>query len=301
MQTNITSAGSVLGVYISGYHITTLAIELDSRSAARSSYQRKAINSRGTANEIISSCCVVIQQALSANNTVNKIAIAMAGPFDYELGISYIHNNKKHEALYGLNVKQLIADKLSIPLTDICMLNDAASFLKGEVFAGEARGYQQVIGLTLGTGLGTAKLSNGIAEDAALWDAPFLNGIAEDYLSERWFLKRYYELSNMNVVDVKELATFYSTSNTVKQVFREFAANLALFTVNFVKAASPQIIVLSGDIPTKASDCFLSAYKTQLSKAGIDIPVYVSKLNTDAVLMGAATCWLSGDQESLSW
>lgn len=95
------------------------------------------------------------------------------------------------------------------------------------------------------------------------------------------------------MVDVKELATFYASSNTVKQVFREFAANLALFTVNFVRAANAQIIVLSGDIPTKASDCFLSTYKTQLNKAGTDIPVYVSKLNTDAVLMGAATYWLN--------
>lgn len=289
MQTAIIGPYSVLGVYISGYHITTLVVDLGSRTALRASYQRKAINSRGTANEIIHSCCDAIRQAL-LSNTVKKIAIAMPGPFDYDQGISYIRNNKKHEALYGLSVKQLVADQLNIPVMDICMLNDAASFLKGEVFAGEARGYQEVIGLTLGTGLGTARLSNGVAEDAALWDTPFLDSIAEDYLSERWFLKRYYELSNINVVDVKELATFYASSNTVKNVFREFALNLALFTVNFVRAANPQIIVLSGDIATKASDCFLSAYKTQLNKLGIDIPVYVSKLNTDAVLIGVATC-----------
>lgn len=289
MQTDFTSAGNVLGVYISGYHITTLVVNLESRIVLRSSYQRKAINSRGTASEIIDGCCAVISQALT-DYPVKKIGVAMPGPFNYEQGISYIRNNKKHEALYGLNVKQLIADKLAIPVTDICMLNDAASFLKGEVFAGEARGYKQVIGLTLGTGLGTAKLSDGDASDAGLWETPFLDSVAEDYLSERWFLKRYYELSNINVVDVKELATFYASSNTVKNVFREFALNLALFTVNFVRAANPQIIVLSGDIATKASDCFLSAYKTQLNKLGIDIPVYVSKLNTDAVLIGVATC-----------
>lgn len=292
MNSDFTSANSVLGVYISGYHITALVVNLDTRKVLRSSYQRKAINSRDTATGIINSCCAVIGDALTVNQ-VGKIGIAMQGPFDYEQGISYIRNNKKHEALYGLNVKQLIADKLGIPVSDICMLNDAASFLKGEVFVGEAQGHRQVIGLTLGTGLGTAKLSEGMAEDAALWDAPFLDSIAEDYLSERWFLKRYYELSGINVVDVKELATFYSSSNTVKHVFKDFASNLALFTANFVRAANPQIIVLSGDIANKASDCFLSAYKTQLNKAGIDIPVYVSKLNTDAVLIGVATCWLT--------
>lgn len=292
MNSDFTGANCVLGVYISGYHITALVVNLDSHKVLRPSYRRKAINSRGTAPEIINACCAVISEALTAN-PISKIGIAMQGPFDYEHGISYIRNNKKHEALYGLNVKQLIADQLNLPATNICMLNDAASFLKGEVFAGEAHGYRQVIGLTLGTGLGTAKLSDGIAEDAALWDTPFLDSIAEDYLSERWFLKRYYELSGINVVDVKELATFYSASNTVKNVFKEFAANLALFTDNFIRAANPQIIVLSGDIANKASDCFFTTYKTQLSKAGNDIPVYISKLNTDAVLIGAATCWLN--------
>lgn len=280
----------VLGVYISGYHITTLVVNLRDRTVVKSSYQRKPINSRGSAADIIDSCGAAIGEALSTNG-VTKIGIAMPGPFDYEQGISYIRNNKKHEALYGLNVKQLLANKLNVPVSDICMMNDAASFLKGEVFAGVAHGYENVIGLTLGTGLGTAKLSNGTAEDAGLWQSPYLDSVAEDYLSERWFTKRYYALSGVNVLNVKELSGFYGSSNTVKTVFKEFAFNLAAFTAQFIKAENPQIVVLSGDI-SRVADCFLSAFKTQLSKLGHDIPVHVSKLNTDAVLIGVATCWL---------
>lgn len=293
MNTDFSGDSSVLGVYISGYHITTLIVNLQTCEVLRSSYQRKPINSRGTATEIIDACSAAIQHALTANNVqLNRIGIAMPGPFDYDQGISYIHNNKKHEALYGLNVKEMLAAKLNIATSQIHMLNDAAAFLKGEVFAGVAQGYQNVIGLTLGTGLGTARLINGVAEDASLWDSPFLDSIAEDYLSERWFLQRYYELSGINVIDVKELATFYNTSNTVKAVFKEFAGNLALFTANFVRADNPEIIVLSGDIASKASDCFLPAFKAQLSKLHIEIPVCVSKLNSDAVLIGVATTWL---------
>jgi glucokinase len=293
MSTDFSGDSSVLGVYISGYHITTLIVNLQTREVLKSSYQRKPINSRGTATEIIDACSAAIQHALTTNNVqVSRIGIAMPGPFDYDKGISYIHNNKKHEALYGLSVKDLLAAKLNIPTSQIHMLNDAAAFLKGEVFAGAAQGYQNVIGLTLGTGLGTARLINGVAEDASLWDSPFLDSIAEDYLSERWFLKRYYEQSGINVVDVKELATFNNSSNTVKAVFKEFAANLALFVANFVRADNPEIIVLSGDIASKASDCFLPAFKAQLSKLQIEIPVCVSKLNSDAVLIGVATTWL---------
>lgn len=284
---------NVLGVYISGYHITTLIVNLRTGVVLRSSYQRQAINSRGTASEIIDACAAIIQHALTSNNMeLNRIGIAMPGPFDYEKGIAYIKNNKKHEALYGLNVKELLAAKLNIPTTNIRMLNDAAGFLKGEVFVGVAEGHERVIGLTLGTGLGTAKLADGIAEDAELWQSPFLDSIAEDYLSERWFLKRYYELSRMNVLDVKELANFYKKSNTVKNIFKEFAANLALFTANFVRANTPEIIVLSGDIAIKTADYFLPAFKTQLAKLDIETPVSVSKLDSDAILIGAATAWL---------
>lgn len=292
MTTDFSGDEHILGVYISGYHISTLIVNIISRNVLKSSYQRVAINSRGNAAEIIDSCSVVIQKALDSNVKVNKIGIAMPGPFDYERGISYIRNNKKHEALYGLNVKELIAGKLSISTENIRMLNDAASFLKGEVFAGVAQGYEQVIGLALGTGLGTAKLNNGIAEDAGLWQSPFLDGMAEDYLSERWFTKRYYELSGINVVNVNELSCFYSGSNTVKAVFKEFAFNLAAFTADFIQSANPQIIVLSGDI-SRVSECFLAAFKTQLSKLGYEIPVCVSKLNSEAVLIGVATCWLN--------
>ncbi|MDN3597163.1 ROK family protein [Mucilaginibacter myungsuensis] len=282
----------VLGVYISGYHITALVVNLADGSVVRPSARRESINSWGTADEIIDACSTVIGDVLQANPGITRIGIAMPGPFDYEQGIAYIKNNKKHGALYGLNVKQLLADKLGIATTDIRMINDAAAFLEGEVFAGVAKGHQRVIGLILGTGLGSAKLANGVAEDAELWESPFLDGIAEDYLSERWFQKRYYALSRINVVDVKELAKFYKKSNTVKNVFKEFANNLALFTANFVRANDPEMIVLSGDTAVKASDYFLPAFKTQLAKLDIEIPVSVSELNSDAVLIGAATCWL---------
>lgn len=291
MCTDISGNKQVLGAYISGYHITTLVVDLETGNTLRSSYQRVPVNSRGTANDIIDTCSVVIQKALTENN-VSCIGVAMPGPFDYEQGISYIHNNKKHEALYGLNVKQMLAEKLNIAVDKVCMMNDAAAFLKGEVFAGVAKGHNSVIGLTLGTGLGTAKLKDGVAEDASLWNMPFLDSVAEDYLSERWFLKRYYELSGINVVNVSELSSFHSGSSTVKSVFKEFACNLANFTANFAHATQPEMVVLSGDI-SRSGDCFLTAYKTQLAKVGLEaLPVCVSKLNSEAVMVGAATCWL---------
>jgi glucokinase len=43
-----------------------------------------------------------------------RIGISMPGPFDYENGICLIKGQNKYEALYGLYIKGLLADKLGI-------------------------------------------------------------------------------------------------------------------------------------------------------------------------------------------
>ena len=132
-----------------------------------------------------------------------KIGIAMPGPFDYENGISYIKDQNKYEALYGLNIKEQLAKKLEISISDISILNDAACFLQGEVFGGAGQGFKRVMGLTLGTGFGSARSVDGKTDDADLWCSPYREGIAEDYLSTRWFLKQYKEISGKLVKNVK--------------------------------------------------------------------------------------------------
>src|SRR5690606_4374061 len=117
------------------------------------------------------------------------IGIAMPGPYDYENGISLISEQGKMKSLYGLSVKNLLADALRIPPAQIQFTNDAESFLKGEVFAGVGKGFSNTLGLTLGTGLGSAIHVEDVVKDAKLWTAPFRDGIAEDYLGTDWFIE----------------------------------------------------------------------------------------------------------------
>ncbi len=66
-------------------------------------------------------------------------------------------------------------------------------------------GFRSAIGITLGTGLGTATFQNGVAKDANLWCAPYLDGIAEDYISARGLINTYRKLSGTTVENVKQL------------------------------------------------------------------------------------------------
>ncbi|MCZ4245454.1 ROK family protein [Pedobacter punctiformis] len=281
----------VLGVDIGGSHITAAVLNMEDRSLLGNSYTRTWIDSHGKPEQIIQSWTNTINLACQKTGLkVEKFGIAMPGPFDYDQGISYIAGNDKYEAFYGLNVKNMLAGALNILPDDILMKNDASCFLAGEVFAGAAKGYENVIGITLGTGLGSAVLKNKEAKDANLWCSPFLDGIAEDYLSTRWFLKRYYEISGLNILNVKVMTGLYNYSPTVREIFMEFANNLAAFLKVFQQEVKADAIVIGGNI-ANASENFLPWVIKQLKTFNIEIPVLISTLNEHAAIAGAASCW----------
>jgi glucokinase len=291
----------VLGVDIGGSHITVGLVNIRTHEVVKSSHCRVFVNSSGTTENIIETWSCIIEKIFSTFDIKNKrIGIAMPGPFDYEIGVSYMRGNNKYGALYGLNVKQLLAKRLQIPIESILMLNDAASFLKGEVFAGVAINCNKAIGLTLGTGLGTAICKNGLAEDAALWNSPlFEKGIAEDYISTRWFLKSYYEQTGINIGSVKDLNDIASDSQIARFIFKKFAFNLSEFLHGFIKREKPEMIILGGNI-TKAAKIFLPHLRGFLRKKNIQTAIHISELGELSQLVGAASCWVSLDTRLIS-
>jgi glucokinase len=190
----------------------------------------------------------------------------------------------------GLNVKNMIAEKLSLNSQNILFMNDAACFLQGEVLAGAAKRFKRAIGLTIGTGIGTSKYKYKLAEDADLWHAPFKDSIAEEYLSTRWFIRRCKELAGVNVEGVKEIAEAYDKEPWVRQVFNEFGKNLAIFLTSFITAEHPEVVVIGGNI-SKAYKLFLPSLQQRLQQNSIYTPVRIANLGEEAALIGAACSW----------
>lgn len=281
----------VLGVYISGSHITSALVDMNNKKIVDQTYHRVKVNAWGSLEHIIGSWCGGIRKSLKDVQLQDlKIGIAMPGQFDYASGICYIRGNKKYESLYGVNVKEMLARELGIPAAHICMLNDAAAFLHGELFAGAIENSAKVIALTLGTGLGTAVFSNGSVRDAELWNSPFLDGKAENYISTKWLLSRYFELTRINILNIKALNKVYNESSTARAIFKEFTANLSLLVKGFVEAEQPELIVFGGDIML-ASERFVPDLQKILHQHQIDTPVHVSSLGDHAAIYGASTCW----------
>lgn len=289
----------VLGVDIGGSHITAKLVDLESGVTIEGSEIRRLVNSNGTAEEIINNWCQVIEEAFNSKPvTDRRIGIAMPGPFDYENGIAWMQNQQKYDALYGLNVRDLLAQKLGILPGAIKFINDAESFLKGEVFSGAAKSCSSAIGFTLGTGFGSAYYQNGKVEDADLWCSPYKDGIAEDYLSTRWFIKRYYELSGNTIEGVKELADL-KNDNDATRVFIDFGRNMAMFLNGLITQRQPQVIVIGGNI-SRAFPLFLDSLVTTLNKGAKEPEIRKAILGEDASLVGAASCWIITCQEEKS-
>jgi len=276
----------VLGVDIGGSHITSALVDMHEKAIVKGSYQRKAVNAQATSEEVLKTWSSAILQSFGDGIVTTRIGIAMPGPFDYENGISLMKDNNKYAALYGLNIKQLLAEKLNIAQSQISFINDAGAFIKGELFAGAGKGYQSAIGLTLGTGLGTATYKNGIGKDANLWCMPFKDGIAEDYISTKWFEATYFNLTGKQVQGVKALALQYDNDALVQSLFHQFAENLADFLSVFVQANNPDVIIIGGNI-MNAETLFIPAVLNHLQKQGITVPIVRAKLGEDAAIIGA--------------
>jgi len=281
----------IVGIDIGGSHLTSAITDLEAGAVVTNTQNRGQVDSHGSADAIIHQWSETINRTLEGCPRENiRLGIAMPGPFQYKEGISEIRNQNKYDALYGLNVKELLAMALNIPVHNIEFLNDAECFLRGEVFCGPVKNYTRAMGLTLGTGLGTAWYRDGKANDAALWCYPFRDGIAEDYCSTRWFIKRYHELTGETVRNVRELAERAERDGTVARVFHEFADNLASFLAAVAPEHQPQAVVIGGNI-AKAFALFAPALTESLVERGMPIDIHKSQLGEEAALIGAASIW----------
>lgn len=269
---------------IGGSHITAAICNTNAFDIEEHSITRVEVNSKATATEIIASWKSALQLSLSNTKVdVAGLGVAMPGPFDYAKGISYIKGLNKYESIYGMDIKSVFAGFLNMDTGNVRFRNDAEATIAGEALAGAGTSYKNVAGVTLGTGFGSAYCADGITRDLNYGSDPYKETIADDYLSTRWFQKRYQELTGTQIPNVKALAALVPNDNYARQVFDEFAANMADFLQKPLHKLSPDVLVLCGNI-TKAEGYFLP----QLTHHLPAITIKTALLGEKAALIGAS-------------
>ncbi|UYQ93395.1 ROK family protein [Chitinophaga horti] len=282
----------VLGIDIGGSHITAGLVNIKAFTLDDNTVVRLRVDSHAPARDIIHNWSEAINSVWEKAGTgPTRIGIAMPGPFDYANGISLIDKQfHKYEALFRLNVRNMLAESAGIPSSHVLMRNDAEAFLEGEVLGGAARGFDPAIGITLGTGIGSARSHKGITTDAELSVTPYLDGMAEDYTAIRFFLRRYQELSGQPAKDVRAIAEAVPTDPIAAQVFREFSVHLGVFLRHFIKLDQPQVLVIGGNI-ANAWPIFEADLRKEVGELFDGVEVRIAALGEAAALIGGACCW----------
>ncbi len=234
-------------------------------------------------------------RAASGIQGVSGAGLAMPGPFDYATGISYMRHKLPY--LYGFDLRAALAGRFGWPPQSVRFLNDAAAFLLGEVGAGAARGIDRAVGITLGTGIGSAFASagqiltagHGVPPGGEIWNLPYEGGIVEDLLSTRALLQSYRQRTGLTreVIDIAQAAP---ADPHAAAVFTQFGDSLGRALRVLLADFAPQVVVLGGGI-SRSSHLFLPA--ARLALRDLPLELRVSTLGENAALVGAAVAWFA--------
>lgn len=287
-----------IGADIGGSHITCQLMDLQKNRPVEGSEVRIPVDSHAAGNEILEKWSGSLEKAAGpvGFGSICGIGFAMPGPFDYRNGIALFRDVHKFDHLYGINIREAIRKRLGLPENfPIRFLNDASCFAIGEAWLGEASGYERIIALTLGTGFGTTFIKkglpvagvDGIPEDGFLYREPFLEGVADDYFSTRWFIKKYQEKTGRQISGVRALALKYNTDSVARELFKNFGASLGTFLAPWVARFRAECIVMGGNI-TKSHLLFQKEMEKFIGKNGMNVKIYPSGLDETAALFGSA-------------
>lgn len=285
-----------VGADIGGTHITCATVNLREGKLVEDTLSRVEYNHEESADVILRSWAKALNLTFikTDESLLTGIGFAIPGPFDYQNGISRMQHKFKN--LYNIHIptalnRLLLEDKI-LPMR---FLNDATAFAVGEAWQGQGWGYQKVAVITLGTGFGSAFLSDGIPvvsgesvpKEGCLWHLPFQDGIADDYFSTRWFTGAYEKMTGETVGGVKDLMEKAEADLQVRNLFTQFGENLGMCLVLWLKKFGAEILIVGGNI-AHALPLFEPAFHETMKKSGLSIRIVPSELWENAALFGSA-------------
>jgi glucokinase len=258
--------------------------------------ERCALPSDQTSAAFVDALYSLAVKAAPDLSVVEGAEFAMPGPFDYAGGVSFMRH--KFPYLYEVPLASRISERFGWEPSQARFLNDAAAYLLGEVGAGAARGVARAVGITLGTGVGSAfaieghivTKGKGVPPSGEIWNIPYNGGIVEDLISTRALQKSYEERSGQQ----REVASIAHYANggeaTACEVFEEFGNNLGAALRRLLAEFNPNVVVIGGGI-SRSANLFMPEAMEALD--GMETELRTSKLGDNAPLVGAGVAWFA--------
>jgi glucokinase len=243
------------------------------------------IKKGGSETEIIDDLYLLIEKFL--NDKIAGIGIGVPSLVDPEKGIVYDATNIP--AWKEVHLKELIEAKYNIP---VYLNNDANCFVMGEKYFGKVKDYNNIVGLIIGTGLGSGLVLNNqlyAGENCGAGEfgmIPFRDHDFEYYCSGQFF-------ENVHGVTGEELKKRAEEEDAkALEIFIQFGTNLGEAIKVIMLAVDPEIFILGGSV-SKSFRFFKEAMWASIRKfvyvhSSDKIKVEVSEADNIAILGAAA-------------
>ncbi len=245
----------------------------------------RRIASDGSIGEVLSDIFYIVDELI--DDSVKAIGIGVPSVVDVEEGIVY---DVQHIPSWKeVRLKEILQSRYKIPAY---INNDANCFALGEYYFGKGLNHESLIGLTLGTGLGSGVILNkklysgyncGAGELGCLG---YLNNTLEFYCSGSFFQNVHY----LDGVKIHQAAK--KGDKSALALYSELGMHIGEAIKITMYAYDPQIIILGGSV-SHAYQYFQESMWAQLKtfayqKSLERIKIEVSTLEKSAILGAAA-------------
>lgn len=257
------------------------------------------IDSRGAADPILDTLARIITRHADTARAAEMRGVAMGvpGPFEYDAGVSRIRGLGKFEALFGLNVRDALQSRtrLTVPFA---FRNDAEAAIVGEARYGAGKAHRRLLGVTLGTGMGSAFVADGrcvrdgkdVPPGGELYGQPVAGARADDWFSKRGLERRLQDAGLAPDIPAAADAARAGDARAVG-VFESFGSELGAFLGPHLRAFGAGVLLVLGGI-ARSFDLFGPSLREH-----VPLPVLTGARPEEAALLGAADLLL-GDESS---
>ncbi len=240
------------------------------------SFSNTPIDTSGPSKQVIDTIIAVIAEKfriVKAFGEVKAIGLCFPEFSDYSKGTIAMMKDKFQQCC-GIVLRDEIINGLRLsPDFQIVFEEDSLAFMRGALRRGKAEAYDRIIGLTLGTGLGSAFMEKGkiirnapgVPPDGELGCLPLKGGIIEDIISIKGILRIYRGISRKPENDVKTIALQAQKGDAAAmRSFDEFGKTMGQILKKYVEDFRAECIILGGQI-AKSFELFATPLRSELS------------------------------------
>ncbi len=243
---------------------------------------------------IVDTITIAMERLNITTQSVLGIGIGATGPLDIINGV--ILDCPQLPTMHNYPLREKIQKHFAVPTY---MNNDANCMIYGETVFGVAKNKKNVLGFTLGTGIGCAivlngKIHNGSTGTAGeIWTSPYMGKTIEDFTCGQAVSDIYRALSKTekSALEIHGLADQGDT--LALKTWKKYGEHLAVAMAWSINLLDPEIIVLGGSV-SSAHEYFLPTTKATLSgyicrEPYQQLKIEIARLGKHAGFVGAGS------------